>query len=58
MAATRAGASVVSSISDDGDLPFDVDVIIDDTEYAAIMRRAGQPDGESVTPVSAFNSSI
>jgi hypothetical protein len=58
MAATRAGAPVVSSIPDLGNLPFDAEVNLDSTEYAAIMQRIGEPVGEWVTPVSAFNSSI
>jgi hypothetical protein len=40
------------------DLPLGADVDIDDAEYARIMRRIGNGDGEPGTEVSAFNSSI
>jgi hypothetical protein len=53
------GAEVINSVmSDVRDQPFDFDVDIDSTEYSRIMRRIGAQDGESVTPVSAFSSSI
>jgi hypothetical protein len=57
MAAMQAEAIVSSDKSDIHDLPFDFDVNIDEVEYSQIMRRIGIDDG-SVTPVSAFNSSI
>ena len=40
------------------DLPLGADVDIDDAEYARIMRRIGNGDGDTDTEVSAFNSSI
>jgi hypothetical protein len=53
------GAEVINSVmSDVRDQPFDFDVDIDSTEYSRIMRRIGVHDGEPVTPVSAFSSSI
>jgi hypothetical protein len=57
MAAMQAELFVTSDKSDIHDLPFDFDVNIDVVEYSRIMRRVGV-DGGSVTPVSAFNSSI
>jgi hypothetical protein len=57
MAAMQAEVIVASDKSDIHDLPFDFDANIDVVEYAQIMRRIGI-DGGSVTPVSAFNSSI
>jgi FXSXX-COOH protein len=48
---------VTSGTSDIHDLPLDVEVNIDDTEYARIMRRISA-DGGTDTDVSAFNSSI
>jgi hypothetical protein len=53
-----ADAVVPSSVVDISDVPLDADVNIDGLEYMRIMRRIGISDGESVTPVSAFNSSI
>ena len=49
---------VTSVTSNMGDLPLDVDVNIDDIEYARIMRRITIGDGGTDTEVSAFNSSI
>lgn len=49
---------VTSGASDRGDLPLDVEVNIDDVEYARIMRRITIGDGGTDTEVSAFNSSI
>jgi hypothetical protein len=51
-----AQSYVVIDRSDDFDLPFDVDLNIDATEYSRIMRRIGV-DGADAS-VSAFNSSI
>jgi hypothetical protein len=48
--------ALVSGTPDIRDLPLDADVIIDDAEYAHIMRRIGVAEGEP--SVSAFNSSI
>jgi hypothetical protein len=45
-----------SELSDMHDLPLDA--VVDVDEYTCIMRRTGVSDGEHVTPVSAFNSSI
>ena len=47
-----------SGASDMGDLPLDVEVNIDDVEYARIMRRIAITDGGADTEISAFNSSI
>ena len=49
---------VMSGTPDIHDLPLDVDVNIDDSEYARIMRRISIADGGTDTDVSAFNSSI
>jgi hypothetical protein len=49
---------VLSSVLDVSDVPLRSEVNIDGLEYMRIMRRIGIQDGESVTPVSAFNSSI
>jgi hypothetical protein len=52
-------AEVINSVmSDVRDQPFDFDVTIDAVEYSRIMRRISVQDGESDTPVAAFNSSI
>jgi hypothetical protein len=56
--ATLRMEGVPSGASDMGDLPLDVEVNIDDIEYARIMRRITVRDGGSDTVVSAFNSSI
>ena len=58
MAVMQAEAIVSSDMSDIHDLPFDFDANIDAVEYSRIMRRIGVDGGGSVTPVSAFNSSI
>ncbi len=58
MAAVTQVEEVASETSDIHDLPFDVEVSIDDAEYARIMRRIMLEDGGSDTPVSRFNSSI
>lgn len=49
---------VTYGASDMGDLPLDVEVDIDDTEYERIMRRLAIGSGGTDTEVSAFNSSI
>jgi hypothetical protein len=56
MSITLASAVVESVTPDIQDLPLDADEIIDDAEYAHIMRRIGVAEGEP--SVSAFNSSI
>jgi hypothetical protein len=58
MAATAAEAIAASDMSDDRALSFDFDLDIDAVEYSRIMRRIGIDGDESVTQVSAFNSSI
>lgn len=58
MTAIAGDAFVVSVMSDNHDAPLDTDVAIDVAEYARIMRGIALDGGESVTPVSAFNSSI
>ena len=45
-------------MTDIADVPLHAEVSIDGLEYIRIMRRIGIQDGEQVTPVSAFNSSI
>jgi len=49
---------VPSRVIDVSDVPLSAEVNIDGLEYIGIMRRIGIQDGEAVTPVSAFNSSI
>jgi len=53
-----AASTAKSDLSDDLDLAFDFDLNIDATEYSRIMRRIGIDGDETVTQVSAFNSSI
>jgi hypothetical protein len=55
LTATLASVVVVSGIHDTQNQPLDADGIIDDAEYAHIMRRIGR---EGEPSVSAFNSSI
>jgi hypothetical protein len=50
--------AVTSGPSDMGGLPLDVEVNIDDFEYARIIRRITVRDGGADTEISAFNSSI
>jgi len=50
--------AVTSGVSDMGGLPLDVEVNIDDFEYARIIRRITVSDGGADTEISAFNSSI
>lgn len=49
---------VLSGVIDVSDVPLRAEVNIDGLEYMRIMRRIGIQDAESVTSVSAFNSSI
>ncbi len=49
---------VLIQVIDISDVPLRAEMNIDDLEYAHIMRRIGIKDSESVTSVSAFNSSI
>jgi hypothetical protein len=49
---------VASATSDVDGPPFDVEVVIDDAEYARIMRRITIGGGGTGTDVCAFNSSI
>jgi hypothetical protein len=58
MAATTVQAIATSDIPDDRALSFDFDLDIDAVEYSRIMRRIGIDGDETVTQVSAFNSSI
>jgi hypothetical protein len=59
MAATKAEALATCNTSgDDCGLSFDDDCQIDEVEYARIMHRIGVDGDETVTHVSAFNSSI
>ncbi len=52
-----ATGAVITALPDISDVPLTADVAIDDSEYAQIMRGI-VADDKSVTPVSAFNSSI
>jgi hypothetical protein len=45
-------------VADDLDLPLDFELKIDELEYSRLMRRIGIDGDETVTRVSAFNSSI
>jgi hypothetical protein len=56
--ATSWMEAVASGASDMGDLPLDVEVNIDEFEYARIIRRVTVGDGGADTEISAFNSSI
>jgi hypothetical protein len=58
MPVAEADEVVLSRVIDVSDVPLRAEVNIDGLEYIRIMRRIGIQDGESVTPVSAFNSSI
>ncbi|MGD0702420.1 MAG: hypothetical protein ABSA02_21380 [Trebonia sp.] len=58
MAASTAEAIATSDMTDDYDLAFDFDLNIDAVEYSRIMRRIGIDGDETVTQISAFNSSI
>jgi hypothetical protein len=58
MTVIQADAIFTSDMSGIGEVPLDAEVKIDDAEYAHIMRRIGIVEGEPVTSVSAFNSSI
>ena len=58
MPAIYADEAILSDVSDNRDLPLDMEVSIDKVEYAHIMRRIGVIEGEPGTSVSAFNSSI
>ena len=49
---------VPSAVTDVSNIPLSAEVNIDGLEYIRIMRRIGIQDDETVTPVSAFNSSI
>jgi hypothetical protein len=53
-----ATVTVDTGESDDLDLSFDFDLNIDAVEYSRIMHRIGIDGDETVTRVSAFNSSI
>jgi hypothetical protein len=48
--------SIISDVLDNHELPLEVTV--DETEYARLLRRIGLVEGDSGTSVSAFNSSI
>jgi hypothetical protein len=50
--------TVDTDVSDELDLSFDFDLNINAEEYSRIMRRIGIDGDETVTRVSAFNSSI
>ncbi len=58
MTVAQADEVLLSRVIDVSDVPLRTEVNIDGLEYMRIMRRIGIQDGESVTPVSAFNSSI
>jgi hypothetical protein len=52
------GTAVDTAESDDLDVSFDFDLEIDEVEYSRIMQRIGIDGDETVTRVSAFNSSL
>jgi hypothetical protein len=56
--ATGTVETVDTDESGDLDLSFDFDLNIDAEEYSRIMHRIGTDGDETVTRVSAFNSSI
>jgi hypothetical protein len=56
--ATSWMEAVASGASDVGDLPLNIEVNIDDFEYARIIRRITVGDGSAETEISGFNSSI
>jgi hypothetical protein len=56
MPTTYGDPVLTSDMRDIHDLPLDVEIVIDDVEYARVMRSIGVV--EDGTPVSAFNSSI
>jgi FXSXX-COOH protein len=58
MSTLQVDPVITSDLTDLHDLSLDVEVNLDDGEYARIMRRIGLGDGEPGTTVSAFNSSI
>jgi len=58
MPVAQADEVVPSRVIDVSRVPLSAEVNIDGLEYIRIMRRIGIQDGESVTPVAAFNSSI
>jgi hypothetical protein len=59
MATTTAEPIAISDTSgDDFDLWLGFELQIDEVEYSRIMRRIGIDGDETVTQVSAFNSSI
>jgi hypothetical protein len=58
MSTTYSDAVVASDMTDINELPLDVEINIDESEYVHIMRRIGLVEGEAGTSVSAFNSSI
>lgn len=58
MPVAAADEIVPSRVTDISNVPLSAEVNIDGLEYMRIMRRIGITDGEAVTPISAFNSSI
>jgi hypothetical protein len=50
--------ATVTVDTDESDVAFDFDMNIDAVEYSRIMHRIGIDGDETVTRVSAFNSSI
>jgi hypothetical protein len=50
--------ATATDVSDELDLSFDFNMNIDAVEYSRIMHRIGIDGDETVTRVSAFNSSI
>ena len=56
--ATSWVEAVASGTSGMGGPPLDVEVNIDEFEYARIIRRVTVGDGGADTEISAFNSSI
>jgi len=58
MSRESADDAIVSGMSDVRDLPLDDEIIVDDVEYARIMRRLEIAEDEPGTTAFAFNSSI
>jgi hypothetical protein len=53
-----APENAASDLSEVHEVAFDLDLVIDKSDYSRIMRRIGLDGDESTTRVCAFNSSI
>ncbi len=58
MAVTHAAGVLESNVRDTRDQPLDKPVYVDAIARKRLMDRAAPAEGETETPVSAFNSSI